>query len=260
MAVKRAFRPTGLDGREQLEARLVLSHAKIAHLLTTFLHNAGHHPVIHVVHPVHKHGHGGTNTTHNGGSNTQTSTTTPVIVVPVQNPPTSSPGQGPTATSTSTTTTTTTGTTTGTTTTTTTLGVPTVSGVMSAQEQTIVDLVNQQRAQAGLAPLQVDSRLVEAAQIHSKDMATLGLMEHTLPGAALPALQDRAHYVGYNYSYLGENIAFNYPDDNSVMVAWMNSPGHRANILNPNYTQIGVGIAYDSLGEPYYTQEFGSPA
>ena len=73
-------------------------------------------------------------------------------------------------------------------------------------------------------------------------------------------LTDRAQYVGYNYSYLGENIAFNYPDDNSVMIAWMNSPGHRANILNPNFTQMGVGITYDSGGEPYYTQEFGSPA
>jgi uncharacterized protein YkwD len=131
---------------------------------------------------------------------------------------------------------------------------------MSAQEQTIVDLVNQQRAQAGLAPLQVSPQLVEAAQIHSQDMATLGQMEHTLPGAALPTLQSRAQYVGYNYTYLGENIAFNYPDDNSVMTAWMNSPGHRANILDVNYTQIGVGIATDSLGEPYYTQEFGATA
>jgi uncharacterized protein YkwD len=76
----------------------------------------------------------------------------------------------------------------------------------------------------------------------------------------LPEPTDRAAYVGYKYSWLGENIAFNYPDDNSVMIAWMNSPEHRANILNPNFTQIGVGIAYDSKGEPYYTQDFGAPA
>jgi uncharacterized protein YkwD len=131
---------------------------------------------------------------------------------------------------------------------------------MSAQEQTIVDLVNQQRQQAGLGALQVSSQLVEEAQIQSTDMAELGVMDHVLPGSALPTLQDRAQYVGYNYSYLGENIAFNYPDDNSVMTAWMNSPGHRANILDPNFTQMGVGIVYDGQGEPYYTQEFGQPA
>jgi uncharacterized protein YkwD len=59
---------------------------------------------------------------------------------------------------------------------------------------------------------------------------------------------------------LGENLAFNYPDPNSVMAAWMGDSGHRANILNADYTQIGVGIAYDSQGEPYYTQDFGAPA
>jgi uncharacterized protein YkwD len=132
--------------------------------------------------------------------------------------------------------------------------------VTTAQEQTIVDQVNQQRQQAGLAPLQVSAQLVEEAHIQSVDMATLGQMAHTLSGAALPTLESRAQYVGYNYAYLGENIAFNYPDDNSVMTAWMNSPDHRANILDPNYTQIGVGVAYDSQGEPYYTQEFGQPA
>jgi uncharacterized protein YkwD len=131
---------------------------------------------------------------------------------------------------------------------------------MTAQEQTIVDLVNQQRAQVGLAPLQANPLLVEEAHIQSTDMVALGVLSHDLPGAALPTLQSRAQYVGYNYSYLGENVAFNYPDDNSVMTAWMNSPGHAANILDPSYTQIGVGIAFDSQGEPYYTQEFGTPA
>jgi uncharacterized protein YkwD len=140
------------------------------------------------------------------------------------------------------------------------LPIPTVSGALSPQEQLIVDLVNEQRQQVGLAPLTVDSKLVEAAQIQSADMAKLGVMAHVLPGSALPAPQDRARYVGYNYSYLGENIAFNFPDDNSVMTAWMNSPEHRANILDPSFTEIGVGIAFDSQGEPYYTQEFGTPA
>jgi uncharacterized protein YkwD len=131
---------------------------------------------------------------------------------------------------------------------------------MSAEEQSIVDLVNQAREQNGLAPLQVNSSLVEAAQIQSTDMAELGQFDHNLPGAALPTLESRAQYVGYNYSFLGENVAFNYPDANTVMAGWLASPGHRANILNADYTQIGVGIAYDAQGEPYYTQEFGAPA
>ena len=90
-------------------------------------------------------------------------------------------------------------------------------------------------------------------------MAALDVMAHDLPGAALPGLADRAAYVHYNFSVLGENIAFNYPDTASVMTAWLNSAGHRANILGADYTEIGVGIAYDAAGMPYYCQDFGHP-
>jgi uncharacterized protein YkwD len=131
---------------------------------------------------------------------------------------------------------------------------------MSALEQAVFDLTNQARQVNGLPPLQVNSQLVTAAQTHSSDMARLNLMEHDLPGVAEPTLQSRAAAVGYNYSWLGENIAFNYPDAPSVVAAWMSSPGHRANILNPNYTEFGVGIAWNSAGQPYETQEFGRPA
>jgi uncharacterized protein YkwD len=132
-------------------------------------------------------------------------------------------------------------------------------GTMSALEQAVVDLTNQTRAQYGLPALQVSNQLVTAAAIHSRDMAQLNVLDHDLPGVAQPTLQSRAEAVGYSYSWLGENIAWNYPDARSVLTGWMNSPGHRANILNPNYTQIGVGIAWNSLGQPYYTQEFGRP-
>jgi uncharacterized protein YkwD len=249
MARKRGFRPSGMDVHEGLEPRLSLSQAAVHHLFFPF---ADHGEVFRVVA---RRGHGphGKAAKHQfpKGPRAQSNPTSPIIVVtlpstttttPVASPPVSSPPvQAPPSTVPP-------------------AGIPTVPGVMSATEQTIVDLVNQQRGLAGLAPLQGNSRLVKAAQIHSSDMARLGQMEHTLPGAALPALEDRAGYVGYSYSYLGENIAFNFRDDNSVMNAWMNSSGHRANILNPNYTQIGVGIAYDGQGQPYYTQEFGKPA
>jgi uncharacterized protein YkwD len=133
-----------------------------------------------------------------------------------------------------------------------------VAATMSPLEQQVVDLTNQARAQNGLPPLQVNSALVAMAQMQSNNMAQLNEMEHVLPGVADPTLQSRSAAFGYNYAWLGENIAFNYPDAPSVVAAWMNSPEHRANILNPNYTDIGVGIAWNSLGQAYATQDFGS--
>ena len=133
---------------------------------------------------------------------------------------------------------------------------PTVT--LPATQQAIVDLVNQARRQNGLSALKVNAKLVQAAQIHANDMASFNLMAHDLPGAALPGLADRARFVGYQYTSMGENIAYNFSDANSVMTAWMNSPGHRANILDPSFTEIGVGITLDSQGSPYYCQVFGS--
>ncbi len=146
-----------------------------------------------------------------------------------------------------------------------TLPVPTASPAPSAPEiaasvQRIIDLANAQRVQAGLAPLAVNSALMQAAQIQSANMAQLNTMSHSLPGTNAPNLTDRAALVGYQYSSLGENIAYNFADADAVVAGWMASPGHRANILNTGYTQIGVAVAYNSDGEPYYTQEFGSPA
>jgi uncharacterized protein YkwD len=133
---------------------------------------------------------------------------------------------------------------------------PTVT--ISATEQRIVDLTNVERQKAGLAPLVVNPQLMQAAQIQSGNMARLGIMSHELPGTAQPTLTDRAAAVGYNYTTLGENIAFNYPDADAVVAGWMASPGHRANILNGSFTEIGVSVAYDAQGQPYYTQVFGS--
>jgi uncharacterized protein YkwD len=129
---------------------------------------------------------------------------------------------------------------------------------MSALEQQVVDLSNQARAQNGLPPLQVSSALVESAKVQSANMAQLNELDHTLPGVALPTLQSRALAVGYNYAWLGENIAFNYPDATSVVNAWMNSPEHRANILNPNFADIGVSFTWNSVGQAYVTEDFGS--
>jgi uncharacterized protein YkwD len=124
----------------------------------------------------------------------------------------------------------------------------------------IIALTNQDRVSNGLAALEVNSQLTDAAQIHANDMASFETMAHTLPQAADPTLQSRAAAVGYNFHWLGENIALNYSDAQSLESAWMNSPEHRANILDANYTQFGVALAYDVLGEPYYCVVFGEPA
>jgi uncharacterized protein YkwD len=136
----------------------------------------------------------------------------------------------------------------------------------SALAQQILDLTNQQRAANGLAPLTMSPQLTAGAQLHSSDMASLApvvgdaaAMQHTLVGGQAPTLGARADVVGYAYSFLGENIAYGYGTAQAVMDAWMNSPGHRANILDPDYTQIGIAVAYAADGMPYMTQFFGTP-
>ena len=126
-------------------------------------------------------------------------------------------------------------------------------------EQAIVDLTNQARQSAGLPTLAVNAQLVQAAQIHATNMARLDRLSHILPGTSLPTPEDRLSYVGYSYSSWGENIAYNYRDASDVVRGWMLSPGHRANILSPNYTEIGVGVALNSQGQPYYCLVFGRP-
>lgn len=135
-----------------------------------------------------------------------------------------------------------------------------VAGGVSALEQQVFDLVNAERVRAGVAPLLADTRLTAAAQIHGRNMAALDLMAHELPGVAQPTLASRAHAVGYDYGWLGENIASGYGDAPSVVAAWMASPGHRANILNAKLTASGVGIGRDSQGDLFICQEFASPA
>jgi uncharacterized protein YkwD len=137
---------------------------------------------------------------------------------------------------------------------------PKPTPILSPLEQQIVNLTNQARQQAGLAPLLISPQLVTAARTHANDMARLDVMEHTLPGVAQPTLEDRARAVGYSYSWLGENIADGFTDAVNLFANWMASDGHRANILSPNYTQIGVAIAYSAQGDPYWCQVFGAPA
>ena len=140
-------------------------------------------------------------------------------------------------------------------------GSPTAGKANSAIESQIISLVNQYRASYGLPPLKVNFQLNVAADMHSADMAALGKMEHDLYGTTRPKVSDRLDAVGYdnwsNSISWGENIAYGQRSASEVMTAWMNSAGHRANILNTGYTEIGVSVRADANGTLWFTQAFG---
>jgi uncharacterized protein YkwD len=128
----------------------------------------------------------------------------------------------------------------------------------TAYEASVLTLVNQERAKAGCRALTADSRLAKAAKGHSADMATRGYFDHTTPDGV--SFATRITNAGYRWSGAAENIAEGQKDPAAAMTAWMNSAGHRANILNCGYRNLGVGLAYNAKKTPYWTQDFGTPA
>ena len=127
--------------------------------------------------------------------------------------------------------------------------------VQSGTRQTqVVSLVNQKRAAAGLGSLASDRQLSAVAQKKAEDMAKNGYFSHTSPtyGSAFDMLKA----AGISYRTAGENIAKGQKTAETVMNGWMNSSGHRANILSSSYTRIGVGYAVDGNGTPYWVQIF----
>ncbi|MFE1859252.1 sigma-70 family RNA polymerase sigma factor [Streptomyces anandii] len=128
---------------------------------------------------------------------------------------------------------------------------PTPAGTVAQ----VVALVNKERAKAGCGALTEDSQLDAAAQGHSDDMAARGFFDHTNPDGKDPG--QRITAAGYRWSTYGENIAMGQQTPESVMNSWMNSPGHRANILNCSFKNIGVGVRKGS-GGPWWTQDFGT--
>ena len=123
--------------------------------------------------------------------------------------------------------------------------------------QQVVDLANARRAQFGLPALSVSGALMNSAQAHAADQAAVSRMSHAgTDGSDLAARLDR---VAYRYSAWGENVAAGYGDAGGVINGWMNSSGHRANILNRNFTQIGIGLAYSATGVPYWTMDLARP-
>ncbi|MGY3334457.1 uncharacterized protein YkwD/DNA-directed RNA polymerase specialized sigma24 family protein [Streptomyces filamentosus] len=118
----------------------------------------------------------------------------------------------------------------------------------------VVALVNAERAKAGCGPVTANATLARAAQGHSDDMAARDFFDHTNPDGDGPG--ERVTAAGYPWSTYGENIAMGQTTAEQVMEGWMNSPGHRANILNCSFKEIGVGVHTD--GGPYWTQVFAA--
>ena len=130
-------------------------------------------------------------------------------------------------------------------------GTQATGGTVDATEARVVELTNAERRKNGLRDLQVDNSLANVAQAKSNDMLSKNYFSHTSPTYGSPF--DMMRSFGISYSYAGENIAKGQRSADEVVQAWMNSPGHRANILNGNYTHIGIG---HTSSQDYWTQMF----
>jgi len=117
----------------------------------------------------------------------------------------------------------------------------------------VLQLVNQQRARYGRSPLRISQKLTQAAQSHSEDMARRRQMSHT--GSGGTTVMTRVQRTGYRPRAVAENVARGQRSSKDVVRSWMNSRGHQMNILNPAYTEIGIGVVYGN-GGPYWTQVF----
>ncbi|GAA0300481.1 hypothetical protein GCM10010302_43820 [Streptomyces polychromogenes] len=130
---------------------------------------------------------------------------------------------------------------------------PQASGAPSDAQAEVLALVNQERAAAGCPAVTVNAKLTKAAQDHSADMAAHADMSHTGSDGSDPG--QRITRAGYQWQTYGENVAYGYSTPAQVMEGWMNSPGHRRNILDCSYREIGIGLAQPGQ---YWTQDFGA--
>ena len=131
------------------------------------------------------------------------------------------------------------------------------SANIGAYEQQVVDLVNKERAAAGLPALKVNTKLAGVAEKKAEDLRDKNYFAHQSPTYGSPF--DMMKQFGISYTSAGENIAKGQKTPADVMNGWMNSPGHKANIMNSSYTEIGVGYVTDSNGTTYWVQHFIRP-
>ncbi len=137
------------------------------------------------------------------------------------------------------------------------LGSPQVAAVVSS---VLIDLANGDRAANSLQSLKLNPVLTAAAQAKANDMASLGYFAHVSPQGLEPWHWFKE--AGYTFRYAGENLAIDFSDSGDVERAWMNSPKHRENILDPRFTEIGIATAqgmYQGRLTTFVVQEFGTP-
>ena len=133
------------------------------------------------------------------------------------------------------------------------VNIPTIRATKSIESQ-VIQLTNQERAKNGLKPLAADWQLSRVARYKSADMRDKNYFSHTSPTYGSPFTMMKN--FGINYRSAGENIAAGQRTPSEVVQSWMNSPGHRKNILSPTYTHIGVGHATGGSYGHYWTQMF----
>ncbi|WP_242944035.1 SafA/ExsA family spore coat assembly protein [Clostridium sp. N3C] len=133
------------------------------------------------------------------------------------------------------------------------LTIPTIDDI-KAKEAEVVRLVNIERTKRGLQPVTNNWQLARVARYKSQDMINKNYFSHNSPTYGSPF--NMMESFGIRFSAAGENIASGQKTPAEVVAAWMNSPGHRANILSPTYNQLGVGLAISKSGKYYWTQMF----
>ncbi|MGE3180776.1 MAG: CAP domain-containing protein [Phycisphaerae bacterium] len=138
---------------------------------------------------------------------------------------------------------------------------PTCRSVANADllRDQILQRVNWERSAAGLNPVRRNATLEAQAEQYACEMIHYDFFAHDNPATG-STLRDRAEQFGYNYLTIGENLAGGQETAQEAMDGWMNSPGHRANILNPDFEELGVGIRAGGDYGMYWVQEFGKPA
>ena len=134
-------------------------------------------------------------------------------------------------------------------------GIPVMAeGNAKTMESKVISLVNSERSKRRLPVLKTNIKLGKTARIKAEDMRNKNYFSHISPTYGSPF--NMMQRFGISFTAAGENIAKGQRTPAEVMKSWMNSPGHRQNILNPAYTDIGVGFAKDARGVTYWVQQF----
>jgi uncharacterized protein YkwD len=128
----------------------------------------------------------------------------------------------------------------------------------SAGVQAVLDQTNSERTSRGLGPLSLHPQLMQAGDAHFSDQFRQGCSNLSHSGTDGSSPFDRIKATGFTYRTAGENIACGYQTPDAVMNGWMNSSGHRANILNGSFTNVGIVAAPDAFGHMYWMQVFGT--